>query len=225
MKTTKFDVKIYDIAHYYSVKLKDLMEKAHIKRYYMAGGCFQKTVHDIDLFPVNPNDFDGIKDDLKELAEDRLVIMVTHNPELAENYSTRIISLVDGEIVNDTNPYEGVEEKPDNKKLKKTSMSFFTALSLSLKNLLTKKTRTLLVAFAGSIGIIGIALILSLSSGVRNYIKRVEEDTLSSYPLTITAETADTTSMLLSMVPGESEEGKDSVVKENNKILCRMVLN
>jgi len=148
-----------------------------------------------------------ILDLLKEVAQDRLVIMVTHNPELAENYSTRIVSLVDGEIVNDTNPYEDVEEEPDNKKLKKTSMSFFTALSLSLKNLLTKKARTLLVAFAGSIGIIGIATILAISSGFKQYISNVEEETLSNYPITIQEQFFNTDTILEAMLNKvESEE-------------------
>ena len=123
---------------------------------------------------------------LKEIAKDKLVIMVTHNPELAEEYSTRIIRLLDGEIINDTMPYHSEEESvAEAKRIKKPSMSFGTALSLSLNNLLTKKTRTLLTSFAGSIGIIGIALILSLSSGVNAYIHQVEEETLSSYPITI----------------------------------------
>ena len=156
-----------------------------------------------------------ILDLLKELAEDRLVIMVTHNPELAENYSTRIISLVDGEIVNDTNPYEGVEEKPDNKKLKKTSMSFFTALSLSLKNLLTKKARTLLVAFAGSIGIIGIATILAISSGFKQYISNVEEETLSNYPITIQEQFFNTDTILEAML---NKVESDKVEIEEDKL-------
>lgn len=122
---------------------------------------------------------------LKEIASDRLVIMVTHNPDLANEYSTRIVKLLDGRIIDDSNPYtpslDGVEEK----KVKKPSMSWLTAFSLSLNNLLTKKARTILTAFAGSIGIIGIALILSLSNGVNAYINRVEEDTLSSYPVSI----------------------------------------
>lgn len=127
-----------------------------------------------------------IMDLLKEIAKDRLVIMVTHNPELAEQYSTRIVKLLDGNIIDDTMPYYSEnEEYTDQGNKKRTSMSFFTALSLSLNNLMTKKARTFLTAFAGSIGIIGIALILSLSSGVNAYIASVEEETLSSYPITI----------------------------------------
>lgn len=133
-----------------------------------------------------------IMDLLKEIASDRLVVMVTHNPELAEEYSTRIIQLLDGTVIDDTNPAVETEERTsDVIKSKKTFMSFFTALSLSFNNLLTKKGRTFLTAFAGSIGIIGIALILSLSNGVQRYISRIEEDTLSSYPITIEESTLD----------------------------------
>ena len=134
---------------------------------------------------------------LKEVAKDRLVIMVTHNKEIAEEYSTRIIELRDGKVLGDTNSFEKVEKESVNKrKNKKTNMSFRTALSLSLNNLMTKKGRTVLTAFAGSIGIIGIALILSLSSGVQNYIDKVQEETLTSYPLTIDASSVDMTSIM-----------------------------
>ena len=137
-----------------------------------------------------------VLDLLKEIAKDKLVIMVTHNPELAVNYSTRIVKLLDGEIVDDTNPYDGNDEVFEDasvtkNKSKKTSMNFKTAFSLSLNNLMTKKGRTILTAFAGSIGIIGIALILSLSNGIQEYIDRTEEETLSSYPLTIQKESID----------------------------------
>ena len=133
-----------------------------------------------------------IMDLLEEIATDRLVIMVTHNPDLAEKHSTRIIKVLDGEILDDTNPASDIDTR-ESKVLKsdKTFMSFFTALGLSFNNLLTKKGRTLLTAFAGSIGIIGIALIMSLSNGVQNYIERIEEDTLSSYPITIEESTLD----------------------------------
>lgn len=134
---------------------------------------------------------------LKEVAKDRLVIMVTHNPELADRYSTRIIRLLDGEIVGDTMPYtSAVPQKDRPTRTKRISMSFRTALGLSFNNLMTKKTRTLLIAFAGSIGIIGIALILSLSNGVQGLIDRMERETLSSYPLTIEKNTVDLTAML-----------------------------
>ena len=150
---------------------------------------------------------------LKKVAKEKLVIMVTHNPELAESYSTRIIKLKDGLIIDDTNPYDGKKNTKENKntvleKSKKTSMSLKTALSLSLNNLLTKKGRTILTAFAGSIGIIGIALILSLSSGLNNYINKVEEDTLSLYPLTIEKTSMDSSAFMTSLM--ESSENKDN---------------
>ena len=156
-----------------------------------------------------------IMDLLKEVAKDRLVIMVTHNKELAEEYSTRIIELKDGKILGDSMEFDGKEKKHEAKKTKKTSMSFGTALSLSLNNLMTKKGRTLLTAFAGSIGIIGIALILSLSSGVQNYIDRVQEETLTSYPLTIESATIDMTSAMAQQMSKEEENAKK---KEKNKI-------
>ena len=133
---------------------------------------------------------------LKEVAKDRLVIMVTHNAEIANQYSTRIIELKDGKVTSDSDPYTKVDKEKEDDKKKKTSMSFLTALSLSLNNLMTKKGRTILTAFAGSIGIIGIALILSLSSGVQNYINRVQEEALTSYPLMIESNSIDITSFL-----------------------------
>ena len=182
---------------------------------------------------------------LKEVAEERLVIMVTHNPELATEYSTRIIKLLDGELVDDSNPLsaeevallnsetvkveEGKEEKTaqtaelvvakppkkrgrKKKRLEKTTMSYWTALMLSFKNLLTKKARTILVAFAGSIGIIGIALILSISAGFQTYVNKVQEDTLSSYPITISAQSVDVTdlikAMMMDSIAGTEEENK-----------------
>ena len=164
---------------------------------------------------------------LKEIAKDKLVIMVTHNPDLAEEYSTRIIKLLDGKIVNDSNPLSKKEEEKEREKEKqetgktnKTHMSFFTALSLSLNNLMTKKGRTILTAFAGSIGIIGIALIMSLSNGVQEYIKRVEEDTLSSYPLTIQKTTIDTTSMMMTMMG----ENKDTSKYEKDKVYSNNIM-
>lgn len=140
-----------------------------------------------------------IMDLLKEVASDKLVIMVTHNKELAETYSTRIIELRDGKIKGDTNPFDGKDDIKDDLNNKKTSMSFKTALSLSLNNLMTKKGRTILTVVAGSIGIIGIALIMSLSNGIQKYINKVEEETLSSYPLTIKKETVDIGSLIESM--------------------------
>ena len=165
---------------------------------------------------------------LKEVAKDRLVIMVTHNPELAEEYATRIVNLKDGLIVGDSNPVSEEEIKAANlkfeseskKKQKKPSMSFFTALSLSFNNLLTKKARTLLTSFAGSIGIIGIALILSLSSGIQAFIDNTQEDTLSSYPIVIEEEALDMTSMMVSMM-SMSESGKDH---EDGKVYANTVM-
>ena len=151
---------------------------------------------------------------LKNIAKDKLVIMVTHNPELAQNYSTRIIKLLDGNVIDDSNPYTEEEQNTDLSKAGKTSMSFFTALSLSLNNLLTKKGRTILTAFAGSIGIIGIALILSLSNGMQSYIDKVEEDTLSSYPITLQEQTMDTSDLL----QAASEESTDNNIHDDNKI-------
>ena len=165
---------------------------------------------------------------LKEIAKDRLVIMVTHNPDLADRYATRIIKLLDGSVISDSNPYEGNEiqiepaEKTKQKKpkTKKTSMSFVTALLLSLTNLMTKKTRTFLTAFAGSIGIIGIALIMSLSNGVQEYISRVEEDTLSSYPVTITRASTD-----MSAIIGTSMGMHDSMHKMEDRVLDKIYEN
>ena len=160
---------------------------------------------------------------LKKISKDRLIIMVTHNPDLAEKYSSRIIKILDGKITDDSNPYSKEEEEKEDKTVKsdsKVSMSFFTALSLSLNNLMTKKGRTFLTAFAGSIGIIGIALILSLSSGMQSYINRVEEDTLSSYPITVQEETIDMASMMTSLI-GDNEE----VQHEEGKIYSRNIVN
>lgn len=152
---------------------------------------------------------------LKEVAKDRLVIMVTHNSDLAKKYSTRIIDLKDGEIKGDTNPYNKSDENNETTKDKKTNMNFLTALSLSLNNLMTKKGRTILTAFAGSIGIIGIALILSLSSGVQNYINRVQEETLTSYPLMIEDNSVDLTSVMTEQM---DKLKKDENTKQSNKI-------
>ena len=147
---------------------------------------------------------------LKEVAKDRLVIMVTHNPELAETYSTRIVKLKDGQVTDDSNPYHSESAAPvlTGKQARgehRTSMSFLTALSLSLTNLRTKMGRTVLTAFAGSIGIIGIALILALSTGINTYINKVQEDTLSSYPITIQAETTDISSLLAGFMEARQE--------------------
>ena len=163
---------------------------------------------------------------LKEVAKDKLVIMVTHNPELARAYSTRIIELRDGRIISDSNPYDGkvntVEDEIIRKnKTKKTHMSFKTALGLSFNNLKTKKGRTILTAFAGSIGIIGIALILSLSNGVNKYIERVEAETLSSYPLTIMEESADLTEVMGILASGKDKE----INHDKDKIYSNTIMN
>ena len=155
-----------------------------------------------------------IMEALREIAKDRLVIMVTHNPELADRYATRTVRLLDGRITDDSDPFDGQEEIRSLPDTGKTAMSFSTALRLSLNNLMTKKGRTFLVALAGSIGIIGIAMILALSNGVNTYIKGVEESTLYLYPLSIESETMDRTGVMLSMLsaartdPGEQEEGR-----------------
>ena len=160
-----------------------------------------------------------IMDLLTEIANDRLVIMVTHNPELAEQYATRIVNLSDGVIRSDTDPFVPTAEdlRESEKPARRTKMSFFTALALSFKNLMTKKGRTLMTAFAGSIGIIGIAAILALANGVNNYIKSVEEETLSEYPLQIQSTGFDMTSMMFGAASesgeasGGEEKGEDSV--------------
>ena len=207
-----------------------LKEQAHKKPNQMSGGQMQRVaiaralVNNPDILladePTGALDTETsvqVMELLKKVAHDRLVIMVTHNPELAEEYSTRIVRLKDGKIIDDTDPFVLQEETlqlPEYKNLGKASMSPLTALSLSFNNLLTKKGRTILTAFAGSIGIIGIALILSLSTGFQNYIDKIQEDTLTSYPLTITSETADMTSALLSMVAQSGESSGDDIVRE-----------
>ena len=156
---------------------------------------------------------------LKEVAKDRLVVMVTHNPELAEEYANRIVRLQDGKIISDTNPCEIEEEIPTvHKNLGKASMSLLTAFSLSLNNLLTKKGRTILTAFAGSIGIIGIALILAVSTGFQDYVDKIQEDTMTSYPLTITSESADIFSAILSMRSKEKEDVPENTLAEQQYI-------
>ena len=164
-----------------------------------------------------------IMDLLKNISKDKLVIMVTHNPDLANTYANRIINLKDGKIISDTNPYDGKintkeTKKSSDNKSKKTKMSFFTALSLSFNNLMTKKGRTILVAFAGSIGIIGISLILALSNGFQSYIDKIQEDTLTSYPLNILQESTDITGVLLSMNTKSDEEIKEEKVVERQAV-------
>ena len=212
------------------VGLGDQLQK---KPSQMSGGQMQRVaiaralVNDPDILladePTGALDTDTsvqIMEILKEISKDRLIIMVTHNPEIATAYASRIIRLKDGLITDDSNPYDsGTGDTAQEHRVarsEKTSMSFLTALALSTNNLLTKKTRTVLTAFAGSIGIIGIALIMSLSNGIQNYIDKVQEDTLSSYPITIEAESVDMTNLMTSLmgVQAEAEENqheKDAV--------------
>jgi ABC-type lipoprotein export system ATPase subunit/ABC-type antimicrobial peptide transport system permease subunit len=153
-----------------------------------------------------------IMDLLREIADERLVVMVTHNPELAHDYATRIVSVADGHIVGDTDPYSPTQAelaKVSNKQIRRARMSPLTALGLSFNNLMTKKGRTIMTAFAGSIGIIGIAAILALANGVNNYIKNVEEETLSSYPLQITSTSFDMTSMMTGMAGADEDDGSN----------------
>ncbi len=220
-----------------ALKKVGLGEQIYKKPNQMSGGQMQRVaiaralVNDPDILladePTGALDSDTsvqIMNILKEISEDKLIIMVTHNPDLAEAYASRIIRIKDGLIVGDSMPYDsGREEQPQVEPgKKKTSMSFFTALALSTNNLLTKKARTILTAFAGSIGIIGIALIMSLSNGIQNYIDKVQEDTLSSYPVTIQAESYDMSSMMTSLmgVHSEAEENKH----ENDAVYSSTIL-
>ena len=215
-----------------------LKEQIHKKPNQLSGGQMQRVaiaralVNDPDIIladePTGALDTKTsvqIMEILKSISKDKLIVMVTHNPELAEKYSTRVVKILDGLITDDSNPYtKEDEEKEKDLKAKsgKTSMKFFTALSLSLNNLMTKKGRTLLTAFAGSIGIIGIALILSLSNGIQQYITKVEEDTLSSYPLTIEKQTIDMTSMMETMM-GEVSENTEE--KQEDRIYSSDIMD
>ena len=161
-----------------------------------------------------------IMDILKEIAKEKLVIMVTHNPDLADEYANRIVKLLDGQIIGDTNPYTPKYEKEDvktkpKKIAKNKSMSFFTAVALSFNNLLTKKGRTILTSIAGSIGIVGIALILSISTGVNNYIDNVQQETLSSFPIQIEKESTNIGALISSLMGVDSEETSDGIAKED----------
>lgn len=166
-----------------------------------------------------------IMDLLKEISKEKLIIMVTHNEELAYKYSTRVVKLLDGNIIEDTNPYKIEDNQKEDFKVKKIAMSFLTALSLSFNNLLTKKGRTILTSFAGSIGIIGIALILSLSNGVNNYIKRVEEDALSSYPLIIEKTTFSTDEIISSLMTKKEKTNQELDKIYSNDIVVDMLSN
>ena len=221
-----------------ALKKVGLEEQIHKKPNQLSGGQMQRVaiaraiVNNPDIIladePTGALDSKTSKqvmDILKEIAKDRLVIMVTHNAELAEEYSSRIIKILDGVITDDSNPFESEKKETNNSKEKRrTSIKFLTALSLSLNNLITKKGRTILTSFAGSIGIIGIALILAISTGIQNYINRVEEDTLSSYPITIEESTIDTTSMLESMMQGSSDdENTDDGKIHSQNIMTEML--
>ena len=206
-----------------------LREQAHKKPNQMSGGQMQRVaiaralvnnpeilLADEPTGALDTNTSIQVMELLKEVASDRLVVMVTHNPELAEQYANRIVRLRDGVIRDDSNPLEVHEERPAvHKNLGKASMSLFTSFGLSLNNLMTKKGRTILTAFAGSIGIIGIALILSLSTGFQNYIDQIQEETMTSYPLTLTSETTDMYSVILTMrAASEIEAGEDQLVEQ-----------
>ncbi len=208
-----------------------LGDQLHKKPNQMSGGQMQRVaiaralVNDPDILladePTGALDSETsvqVMDLLKEVAKDRLVVMVTHNPELAERYATRIVKLKDGRILSDSDAFEideSDQEEPVHRNMGKASMSFLTALSLSFNNLRTKKARTILTSFAGSIGIIGIALILSLSNGVNDYIKSLEEETLSEYPLQIQNTTMDLTAMMAnSAASGEEEAAGDVKVSQ-----------
>ena len=205
-----------------------LAEHIHKKPSQLSGGQMQRVaiaralVNDPDILladePTGALDSETsvqVMDLLKEVAEDRLVVMVTHNPELAEQYATRIVRLKDGQIISDSDPFEPNASVPAvHRNLGRASMSFFTALALSFNNLRTKFTRTVLIAFAGSIGIIGIALIMSLSNGVNLYIKNVEEETLKEYPLSITGFSFDMSSLVENRGGKESEETREETPEE-----------
>ncbi len=163
-----------------------------------------------------------VMDILREIAREKLVIMVTHNPELAAQYATRTVRMLDGRLLSDSDPCQDAAEPPaKDRRAKRTSMRFHTALGLSLNNLLTKKTRTILTAFAGSIGIIGIALILSLSNGIQMYIDRVQEDTLSSYPVTIEAESMDISDMVTTLMGANRRQGPE---REDGRVWASTVM-
>ena len=220
--------------------LKDvgLEEQIHKKPNQLSGGQMQRVaiaralVNDPDIIladePTGALDTKTsvqIMEILKEISKDKLIIMVTHNPELAEKYSTRIVKILDGVITDDSKPFtkEDAENEVGTKaKSGRTSMKFFTAFRLSLNNLMTKKGRTFLMSFAGSIGIIGIALILALSAGIQNYIDRVEEETLSSYPISIEEQTIDMSSMMETMI---GETNNDTEKYEEGKIYSSDIMN
>ena len=229
-----------------SLEMVGLKDHIYKKPNQLSGGQMQRVaiaralINDPDIIladePTGALDTETsvqIMDLLKSISNDKLIIMVTHNPELAQTYSSRIIEIKDGKVLNDTNPYDGEEVIEDasrtKDKNKKTSMSFMTALSLSMKNLISKKGRTTLTSFAGSIGIIGIALILAISTGVQNYIDEVQQDTLSSFPIQIEKESTDMSALMSSLMGGSTTEDSDgeSTPKEEkvygNPIMYKMM--
>ena len=223
--------------------LKDVGLEHHINKLpnQLSGGQMQRVaiartlINDPDILladePTGALDSETstqIMELLKEVAKEKLVIMVTHNPELASEYSSRIVKLKDGKVIDDTNPYDGKENTKEaleieKQKSKKTSMNLRTALSLSLNNLMTKKGRTILTAFAGSIGIIGIALILSLSNGLNEYIKNIESDTLSSYPLTLDKTTVDSTALMTTLMKANQDKDYEEGKVYSNNIMTDML--
>ncbi|MDD4164054.1 MAG: ABC transporter ATP-binding protein/permease [Eubacteriales bacterium] len=225
-----------------ALKNVGLEDQLHKKPNQMSGGQMQRVaiaralVNNPDILladePTGALDSQTstqVMDILKEISKEKLIIMVTHNSDIAERYSTRTINVLDGMVTGDSNPYHSEPEqetiaeqkKAKKKRIKKKSMSFITALSLSLNNLMTKKTRTIMTGFAGSIGIIGIALILSVSTGVQSYINTVERDTMSSYPLTITETTMDTTALMTAFI-GDAET--DTTSQEENRIYSNDIM-
>jgi len=223
--------------------LKDVGLENHINKLpnQLSGGQMQRVaiaralINDPDILladePTGALDSETSKqimDLLKEVAKEKLVIMVTHNPELAQEYSSRIVKLKDGKVIDDTNPYDGKKNtkealEVEKQKSTKTSMNLQTALSLSLNNLMTKKGRTILTAFAGSIGIIGIALILSLSNGLNSYIGKVEEDTLSLYPLTLEKTSMDSATFMTTLMEAAKDKDNDGDKVYSNNIMSNML--
>ncbi len=213
-----------------ALKKVGLEDQIHKKPTQMSGGQMQRVaiaralVNNPDIIladePTGALDSETsiqIMDILKEISQEKLVIMVTHNPDLAKQYSNRIIRLKDGQVQSDSNPYEVEEQENSNASLTKPSMSFKMACSLSLNNLMTKKARTFLTSFAGSIGIIGIALIMSLSNGMQSYIDNMENDTMASYPIEIQSNTSDMSSLMTTMMG----MGKKSKGHSDSKIYSR----
>lgn len=213
-----------------ALKKVGLADQMHKKPNQLSGGQMQRVaiaralVNDPEILladePTGALDSDTsvqVMDILREVAKDRLVIMVTHNPELAQRYASRIVRLQDGKITSDSDPWEGeTEYSVAAGKKKRASMSLLTAFTLSMSNLMSKKGRTIMTAFAGSIGIIGIALILSISTGINRYIEDVEKDTLSSYPITLQETALDMSSMITAMGGSQTVQGQEGAIYSQN---------